>query len=46
MNSLCFVSGCLGSMGWLLVQLCLHVLDSGGEVLEQLHLGCKKLLHC
>ena len=31
---------------WLLVLLSLQVLHGGGEILQQLHLGCQELLHC
>jgi len=40
------VPGWLRGMGWLLVLLRLQVCHGVGEVLDQLHLSSKELLHC
>ena len=40
------ISWLLMHLLWLLVLLSLQVLNSGGEILQKLHLSCQKLLHC
>jgi hypothetical protein len=40
------ISWLLMHLLWLLGLLGLQVLDSGGKILQQLHLGYQKLLHC
>jgi hypothetical protein len=34
-----------GCMRWRLVLVSLHILDNGSEILQELHLSCKELLH-